>query len=99
MAVTSDRWTSKATEAYATTSHHIDEWNLMSCVLETRHFPESHTGINVSEQIRKAVDLYDVNPQTVAAIVHNEAANEELAGEFCFIATGPDISSFDSVTQ
>ena len=45
LALTSDIWTSKATQAFATTTgHYVDnEWNHVSCVLETVDFP-GHLG-------------------------------------------------------
>ena len=44
IALTTDIWTSRATQAFATTTaHFIDEdWRLVSYVLETVHFPGSH---------------------------------------------------------
>jgi len=54
IALTTDIWTLKATQAFATTTGHFfnDEWNLVLCVLETIHFPGSHTGVQISEQIK-----------------------------------------------
>ena len=64
-----------------TTAHFIsDEWNLVSCVLETKHFPGSHTGVRISEEIRNAVEKLGLPWSKVVAVVHDEAANAELAG-------------------
>ena len=50
LALTSDIWTSKATQAFATTTgHYVDEWNHVSCVLETMHFPGHHTDIRIAD--------------------------------------------------
>ena len=45
--LTSDIWTSLATQLYiSATAHFItSEWELSSCVLQTLHFPDSHTGV------------------------------------------------------
>ena len=82
VALTTDIWTSKATQAYATTTaHFVDEnWKLVSAVLETVHFPESHTGINISQQLKGAVARFAIPTSKVVAVVHDEAANVELAG-------------------
>ncbi|XP_074608742.1 uncharacterized protein LOC141863174 [Acropora palmata] len=56
-AVATDGWTSHATESYVTiTCNYIDkEWKLRSNVLQTRCLPESHTGVNISNVLREAV--------------------------------------------
>ena len=83
VALTTDIWTSKATQAFATTTaHFLDaDWNLVSCVLETIHFPGSHTGIRISEQIKGSLTCYNIRPDQVSAVVHDEAANVVLAGK------------------
>ena len=54
IALTTDIWTSRATQSFATTTaHFLDEhWNLTSCILETVHFPGHHTGILISQKIK-----------------------------------------------
>ena len=83
LSLTTDIWTSKATRSYATTTAHWinGEWELQSCVLETTHFSGSHTGIKISEQIMNAVSRFDVPAEKVCAVVHDQAANAELAGK------------------
>jgi len=53
VALTTDIWTSKATQSFATTTaHFIDKnWNLPTCVLKTTHFPGHHTGVSISEKL------------------------------------------------
>jgi len=48
VALTTDIWTSKAIQSFATTTaHFIDKnWNLTTCVLETTHFPGHYTGVS-----------------------------------------------------
>lgn len=83
IALTTDIRTSKATQAFATTTGHFfdDEWNLVSCVLETIHFPGSHTGVRISEQIKGSLTSYGIQPDKISAVVHDEAANVVLAGK------------------
>ncbi|KAF0039134.1 hypothetical protein F2P81_009618 [Scophthalmus maximus] len=57
VALTCDGWTWRATESYVTiTSHHINqEWKL-SHVLQTRAMHESHTGSNIAELLKRALE-------------------------------------------
>ena len=50
MAITTDGWTSRATESFLTiTAHFIsDGWTLENVVLQTRPLHESHTGLNIA---------------------------------------------------
>ena len=87
IALTTDIWTSKATQAFATTTGHVlnNDWELVSCVLETIHFPGSHTGIRISEQIKGSLTSYGIPPEKISAVVHDEAANVVLAGNLQII--------------
>ena len=50
MSITSDGWTSRATESYVcVTATFIVDWELINCVLQTRTLSESHTGILMGE--------------------------------------------------
>ena len=53
IALTTDIWTSRATQSFATTTaHFLDQhWNLTTCVLETVHFPGHHTGTTWRETL------------------------------------------------
>ncbi len=44
-------------------------------------FPERHTGQNIADSIESIVRSFDINPTTIVAVVHDSAANAELAGE------------------
>lgn len=83
IALTTDIWTSRATQSFATTTaHFLDQhWNLTSCVLETVHFPGHHTGILISQKIKEALAKYDVTADQISAVIHDKAANAVLAGE------------------
>nr|XP_010776357.1 PREDICTED: zinc finger BED domain-containing protein 1-like [Notothenia coriiceps] len=71
VALTCDGWTSRTTEAYVTiTAHFInEEWELVTYVLQTRDMPESHTGHNLAEHLRKALAEWEItekDPQSHA---------------------------------
>lgn len=49
VALTSDAWTSKATDSYVTiTVVFMVDWKIENFVLQTRQMPESHTGLSLS---------------------------------------------------
>ena len=56
VALTTDIWTSRSTQAYLIiTAHYLtDDWTMVSKVLQTREMPERHTGIHISERIQEA---------------------------------------------
>ena len=64
IALTTDIWTSKATQAFATTTaHFVDaDWDPVSCVLETIHFLGSHTGICIADQIKASLTPFNLHP-------------------------------------
>ena len=82
IALTTDIWTSKATQSFATkTAHFLDkEWKMTSCVLETIYFPGNHTAIRISEKIKEVLHHYNIGSEQISAIVHDEASNAVLAG-------------------
>jgi len=94
IALTTDIWTSRSTQSFATTTaHFVDKhWNLTTCILETVHFPGHHTGILILQKIKDALAQYDVTADRVSAVVHDEAANAVLAGKlnyFVFYTVKP----------
>lgn len=74
--LTTDIWSSCATEAFVTlTVHYLsDEWEMNSFVLETSGFPERHTAINIADKLNHIADKYTITGK-VAAVVHDNAAN------------------------
>ncbi|XP_077375916.1 E3 SUMO-protein ligase ZBED1-like [Festucalex cinctus] len=82
VALTTDAWTSCATESYITiTAHHINsDWQLKCHVLQTRVFKGSHTGKNIGALLKQACtdwNLVDKHP----ALITDNASNMVLAGE------------------
>ncbi len=57
VALTTDGWTSRATESFLTVTAHCitSEWEMRSCVLQTRPIYESHTSEHLSEMLTDAV--------------------------------------------
>ncbi|RXN19656.1 zinc finger BED domain-containing 1-like protein [Labeo rohita] len=82
VALTCDGWTSRATEAFVTiTCHYVDEeWELMSHVLQTRAMHETHTGSNIAELLKAALEEWDLVSKD-PAIVTDNAANMSVAAE------------------
>lgn len=84
VALTTDGWTSRATESYVTiTSCHITEdWCLKSFVLQTRAMPLSHTAENVSTVIKEAIKEWGLpaNPPLVTDNAANMLAAAKLIG-------------------
>ena len=97
VALTSDSWTSRATQRYNTiTAHFIDnDWNLSNFGLETTVMTESHTAENISNFLTGAILRWDLkrNDQIPslttdnAANVVNAAKLTELTHVRCFAHT------------
>ena len=62
VALTTNIWTSRATQAYVTiTAHFITaEWKMASAVLLMREIPERHTGMHISERLKEAASEWGV---------------------------------------
>lgn len=73
-------------EAYiSVTAHFIStECEMKSCVLQTKHFPERHTGQHISETIQDIVRSFDIEVAKVKGVVHDTCANAKLAGRLLF---------------
>ena len=70
VALTSDLWTSRATESYMTiTCHFLTETcDLKSLVLETFHFELSHTAENIADSLRKAAEKLNISEKIIAIV-------------------------------
>lgn len=82
IALTTDGWTSRATQSYITiTAQVIDEkWESKSFVLQTRELSESHTGVNIARVLRNALREWELTrPQTTIACVTDNASNMDIA--------------------
>ncbi|XP_048020934.1 E3 SUMO-protein ligase ZBED1-like [Megalobrama amblycephala] len=80
--ITSDTWTSVATESYmSVTAHYIDElWNLVSYVLQTTEVQTDHRSVSLAEMLTKAMEEWGLLSKD-PAIVTDNAANMICAVE------------------
>ena len=96
VAITTDAWTSRATDSYITiTVHYVNlDWELASYVLQTRVFNESHTGKNIGALLKEACLEWNIEDKDPALVTDN-ARNMVVAGVeaemsphlFCFAHT------------
>lgn len=79
VALTTDGWTSRATESYVTvTAHYITaEWEMRSPVLQTRPLYESHTGTNLAQVLTAAVEEWKLErPNRSIPVTTDNAKNQ-----------------------
>lgn len=77
ISLTTDHWTSLATEGYITvTGHFIDEnWNYNNCVLATRKTTEKHTGENIRADLKSVCQEFAIKDQNITSLVSDNASN------------------------
>ncbi|KAK0153071.1 Zinc finger BED domain-containing protein 1 [Merluccius polli] len=77
VALTTDGWTSLATEAYVTVTADFinEEWELKDVLLKTIEAPKSHTAENVAKYIGSILDEYKVDRESVLSVTTDNAAN------------------------
>ena len=75
-AITTDQWTSRANDGYTTfTAHYIaDDWKMKSAVLSTRCERKRHTAVNLSGEMVKCLEEFNLI-EKISAIVTDNAAN------------------------
>ena len=95
VALTTDGWTSRATEGYITvTEQHISpEWNMVSNVLQTRPLYDQHTSANLAEGLKEAVLEWKLErPGTSIPVTTDNARN--IAKAVTEAGLGPQIGCF-----
>ncbi|CAM4570827.1 unnamed protein product [Leuciscus chuanchicus] len=77
VALTADIWTSVATEAYlGITCHYIGiDWQMESICLSTMPLEERHTAQNIAGWLEEILDKFEILPDKISAIVHDNGAN------------------------
>lgn len=77
VALTTDCWTSSATQSYSTHTVHFlrSDWSLVSAVLQTTLFHGSHTAVHLAAEAHKVSRNFDLKEEMVVAVTHDEAAN------------------------
>ena len=79
VALSTDIWTSIATQAYITvTIHYVSpNWELNTFLLQTIEFPENHNADNISEKIKEILANFSLDCHKVVATVHDQGSNME----------------------
>lgn len=77
LCITTDTWTSVATESYLTiTVHYVSkDWFMQNHVLGTMLLEERHTGEKLSKWMLKMVGKFQIDPSKIVAVVHDNASN------------------------
>ncbi|XP_041834229.1 E3 SUMO-protein ligase ZBED1-like [Melanotaenia boesemani] len=82
VAITTDRWTSRATQSYVTITAHVitAEWEMVSFVLQTHPLFEKHSGSNIAQVLRDSVSEWKLErPKHGIAVVTDNARNMDVA--------------------
>ena len=77
IALTTDGWTSLATEAYVTVTAHFitEDWLLKDAVLKTAELEKSHTAENVAGCIEEILRGYGIGRDSILAVTTDNAGN------------------------
>ena len=80
--LTTDIWTSFANDAYISLMvHYIDDcWKMRSYTMATYSFLEQHTRDNIMEKLKEVVSEYEIDDNSIIAIVHDQGSNFQRAG-------------------
>ncbi|XP_051994042.1 E3 SUMO-protein ligase ZBED1-like [Xyrauchen texanus] len=83
MALTTDIWTSVATEAYlGITCHYIgNDWKMTSVCLTTMPLEDRHTSTNIAEWLEEVAVKFEIPFENICAIVHDNGANVVAAAK------------------
>uniref|UniRef100_UPI003AAD97D9 E3 SUMO-protein ligase ZBED1-like n=1 Tax=Centroberyx gerrardi TaxID=166262 RepID=UPI003AAD97D9 len=75
--LTTDIWTSVATEAYLGVTCHFlgEDWEMESHSLTTMSLEERHTAANIAEWLEDVIAKFDIPPEKIKAVVHDNGAN------------------------
>ena len=76
-ALTTDGWTSHATQSYVThTVHYINKtWNLCSHLLETTELPVAHSAINLADELKESLSRWKLQDDQIVAATTDNARN------------------------
>ncbi|KAL7857474.1 hypothetical protein SRHO_G00163730 [Serrasalmus rhombeus] len=81
--LTTDIWTSIATEAYmGVTCHYLGKnWKMVSHCLTTMPLEERHTAANIAQWIEEVITKFDIPAEKIKAVVHDNGANVVAASK------------------
>ena len=73
VSLTTDFWTSLANDSYLGVTVHLvtSDWELKSCVLQTREVKERHTAVNVAGELRSVAGEWKIADKIVATTTDN----------------------------
>ena len=76
-ALTTYIWTSRHNQAYTgLTIHYVnDRYDLQTQLLETVEFPDSHTGVNISEELKAILDEWGLAHDNLSAVTTDNGTN------------------------
>ena len=81
-ALTTDIRTSRLTQDTSLTVHCVnDSYNLQSHLLEAVEFPESHTGVNISEELINILEDWELLQDNLSAVTTDNGTSIVLAME------------------
>jgi len=74
---TTDMWSSVGLKPYMSyTVHFIDShWSLRTRCLQTHFFPESHTGQNIAEAMKSALEAWDLKAENQVCLTTDNGSN------------------------
>lgn len=77
VALTTDIWTSVATEAYLGVTCHFlgDDWEIKALSLTTMPLDERHTATNIADWLEETATKFHIPFKKVKAVVHDNGAN------------------------
>lgn len=83
VALTTDIWTSVATEAFlGVTCHYLGEnWEIKSFSLTTMPLEDRHTATNIAKWLEEAATKFQIPFEKVKAVVHDNGANVVAAAK------------------
>ncbi|KAM9853513.1 E3 SUMO-protein ligase ZBED1-like [Aulostomus maculatus] len=94
-ALTTDSWTSRATESYLTvTVHYMLNWDMKSAVLQTRPMYEGHTSANLADELCTAVDEWKLKRPNITIPVTTDNAPNIVNAVNEAEGLGPQIGCF-----
>ena len=73
--ITTDMWSSRAKQSYiAVTIHYLtDSFDMRSYLLETKEFPEVHTGDMIAESLQQILTEWELDPGKLLAATTDNA--------------------------
>ena len=98
VALTTDSWTSRATESYLTVTVNLitAEWEIKSHVFQTRPIESSHTSVKLGEELREVVAVWKLERDNVTIPVTTDNARNIL-NAVALPGLGPQIGCFAHV--